>query len=338
MSTLSPTPVAAKPASRTAPQRSLLIDAVKGMAILLVAFGHTMQGLVHRYQGAETGWSYRTDMYIYSFHMPAFFFVSGVFVLNSLHKRGVGRFIVSKLETVMYPFWLWACIVLPWLPLVFGRFMNQKLAPIHGLLLNPLTGNYGWFLPSLFVALLLAALLRRVPMAVLFAASWIVSILWRFIAIDDIDRGLTLLPFLVAGMWIGPRVTRLDEIPRWQCGVLAAVAAYVIWLATPIGVQPLYWGFVPVGLLGTAMLLFLGRLCGTGGFGRFFAWLGVASLAIFLFAPFGQVAARAFLERFGVHNMALHLILGTAASTLPVAWIYGHRERWKLGWAFAWPF
>ena len=59
------------------PQRSLLIDIVRGLSISLVVLGHTNQGLIHRGRWGTSVTGLHLDTFIYAFHMPAFFFVSG---------------------------------------------------------------------------------------------------------------------------------------------------------------------------------------------------------------------------------------------------------------------
>src|SRR5580692_3234619 len=87
----------------TSGTRSNIVDIVKGIAIILVAYGHTAQGMIHRKWWVTPG-AYFSDNFIYSFHMPAFFFVAGLFVIGSITKRGARRFTVEKLKTILYPY------------------------------------------------------------------------------------------------------------------------------------------------------------------------------------------------------------------------------------------
>jgi hypothetical protein len=153
-----------------------------------------------------------------------------------------------------------------------------------------------------------------------------------------IDRGLTMFAFLAAGMWLGRWLTWLERIPAALSFVLAGVTGYAVFVFTPFGAEPIWWGFVPAGLGGTLMLLLLARSLGGSSVARLFAWLGIASLAIFLLAAFGQGFGRAVLDALHVHTIAVHLTVETILATLPPAWIYQHRERLRIGWMFAWPF
>src|SRR5580692_5056972 len=84
-------------------KRSQIVDIVKGIAIILVAYGHTSQGMMHRGWWTSPGAIF-SDAFIYSFHMPAFFFIGGLFVMGSITKRGNLRFTVDKLKTILYPY------------------------------------------------------------------------------------------------------------------------------------------------------------------------------------------------------------------------------------------
>ena len=67
--------------SKVFASRSLLVDVVRGLAISLVALGHTDEGTEHRDWWGTSHVGYQLEMFIYAFHMPAFFFDSGIFRL-----------------------------------------------------------------------------------------------------------------------------------------------------------------------------------------------------------------------------------------------------------------
>src|SRR5580700_2918929 len=135
--------------------RSNVVDIVKGIAILLVVYGHTAQGLVHRGWWAGPGASY-SRTFIYSFHMPAFFFVAGLFVTGSIAKRGSKHFAVDKMRTILYPYVLFALISVTIEPLI-GRFKSGTHAfHWNSFLTSVADGDISWFLFTLFVCLMLA--------------------------------------------------------------------------------------------------------------------------------------------------------------------------------------
>ena len=126
MSRQTQTPDAREPI--TSGIRSNIVDIVKGIAIILVVSGHTAQGMVHRGWWASSGAAF-SETFIYSFHMPAFFFVAGLFVMGSIAKRGNKHFAVEKLKTILYPYVLFAIIGVALEPLI-GRFKSGT-QPFH---------------------------------------------------------------------------------------------------------------------------------------------------------------------------------------------------------------
>ncbi len=92
----------------SAAARVAWVDVAKGIGIFLVVEGHVLPGL----QSAgllptdeqSPGLRFLHD-WTYAFHMPLFFFLSGLFVLRSA-QGGLARFLDGKLRTVLYPYLL----------------------------------------------------------------------------------------------------------------------------------------------------------------------------------------------------------------------------------------
>ncbi|MDE1160329.1 MAG: acyltransferase family protein [Acidobacteriaceae bacterium] len=324
----------AKPLSAAA-QRSLLIDVVKGLAIILVAMGHTNQGLSRE---ILIPWTVRVNAFIYAFHMPAFFFVSGIFVLSSLQKRGLRHFLVNRAKTLLWPFYVFAILISPWTPYLFRRWMHEGPPPLHDVLRNLVSANAEWFLPTLFFSLIIVALLRRVPAPLLFLLSWPLGVYWHQIGLAWVDRTVEFLPFLWLGVWVGSRYGVIERVPRGVAASLAMVLGGVIYVLTPNQLYLSNWRFVPVGIAGTLMLLLLARVIGSGALGRGLAWLGVASLGIYLMASYGQGFGRLLLHLVHVRAPLPHLLFDSAVAIAFGAWVYQHREKLRIGWIFICPF
>lgn len=125
--------------------RVLWIDWCKGIGILLVLLGHTLH----------------TDLslvYIYGFHMPLFFFLSGL-VCNE-KKYNWNTFLRSRFNTLVLPYAVF--YLLTW---IYWLFVERNFRPIDLAWWQPLAGMvYGaqwhglmdhngilWFLPCLFM-------------------------------------------------------------------------------------------------------------------------------------------------------------------------------------------
>ena len=275
---------------------------------------------------------------IYAFHMPAFFFVSGVFLRASVQKRGERRFAAEKLRSMIYPYVLWAFLYAA-AALVFARYMVTTPLTWRLFFFNLLTANTSWFLPTIFFAVMLGMLLRRLPNVALFVLAAVVSVLPMHTDILFVRLGLQHLPFLVAGMWVGMSFTRLEAVSARVAGPVAAVLCLAVVMITGSSLRYSRWMALPVGLLGTLMLLLVARCLGNRSAARGLAWIGAASFGIFLLSSFPQGAGREVVRQV-LHTTAPvpQLIFPTLLAILLPAWLYHRRIRLHLNWMFVWPF
>src|SRR5271170_1098027 len=242
----------------TSGKRSNLVDLVKGLAIILVVYGHTAQGVEHRgwWTGPGMGLS---ENFIYSFHMPAFFFVSGLFVLGSIRRRGPGNFTLEKMKTILYPYLLIAVISAALGPLT--RRFQVTYSPFHWktFLMNVSDGSVSWFLFTLFFCLLLALLTVRVPnwLRFLFAVVAGVSPIYGSYITERVLREFC---FVAAGMWVGNQIFRLERVPKWMAAVGFVLTAAFQFTATSLYGYPNRWTYIGLGLTGAAALLLLARV------------------------------------------------------------------------------
>jgi fucose 4-O-acetylase-like acetyltransferase len=316
----------------------MLIDVVRGIAISLVALGHTNQGLMHRQWWGNSTIGTRLDMAIYAFHMPAFFFVSGVFLRAGVDKRGKKHYTLEKLRTVLYPYVLWVSIfaasVTP-----LARFTPQRFPGWKVFFLGLVTGNISWFLPTLFFLLMIGMLTRRIPAPVLFVLSVIIYMLFPFNPyVAFLERGVENLTFLVAGIWMGNSYKHMQRIPITVSAVCAAACAVVIVMMTAqprFGATPV---FLFLGLLGTLMLMLVARCLGQSASARTLAWIGAASFGIFLMSSLPQLAGREVLARiFHTTSPLPQLIFPTLLAIFVPAWLYHYRIRLHIQWMFRSP-
>jgi fucose 4-O-acetylase-like acetyltransferase len=321
----------------TSGTRSNLVDLVKGLAILVVVYGHTAQGAAHRGWWTGPGMAFSRN-FIYSFHMPAFFFVSGLFVLGSIRRRGASNYTLEKLKTLLYPYLLFAVIVAVLGPLT--RRFQVAYSPFHwkAFLLNVADGSVSWFLFTLFFCLMLALLTARLP-------NWMRFLLAVMAGVSPIygsyitDRVLREFCFVAAGMWVGNHIFLLERLEKTKAAIglvlLGAFQVVTIYFSGYVG----RWNYILMGLTGTAGLFLLSRLLESHRVGDALVWLGRASLAIFLLSAFAQGATRVVLSNvFHTNNLWLQLLLPTAFAAVLPAIVWYQQDRWRLGWLFHWPF
>ena len=87
-------------------ERNLFIDELKGIAIILVVFGHILQFVFKVDLGSFVFAS------IYSFHMAFFMFLSG-YSLSLGHEKLELKYIIRRCCSLFIPFIIWGgCIFL----------------------------------------------------------------------------------------------------------------------------------------------------------------------------------------------------------------------------------
>lgn len=142
--------------------RSDWIDSLKGMAILLVVIGHL------------TAVTSGLNQYIYSFHMPLFFFISG-YLFNFEKYMDIGKeYLIKKIYSLMIPYFFFSAISYVFYVImdslyqpqiqnieVFGKGILFNLYVILSSASGYLINTPLWFLPCLFITELLFFILRK---------------------------------------------------------------------------------------------------------------------------------------------------------------------------------
>lgn len=133
------------------------IDNAKGIGICLVVVGHCLKGLLSAGLIPETSNTTLLWNIIYSFHMPLFFFLAGLFVTNSLQRAGRRQLILSKIDSVLYPYLLWS-LLQGSLEIGMSEYTNRNTSwqDVLSLFWQPYAQF--WFLYELFLFFCLAAI------------------------------------------------------------------------------------------------------------------------------------------------------------------------------------
>jgi fucose 4-O-acetylase-like acetyltransferase len=138
------------------------VDYAKGIAIFLVVYRHVFEGLKRAGLNSEDymGLEYANIMF-FSFRMPLFFIVSGIFLTGSLAKRGLGPFTAQKAKTILYPYFLWGILQITF-QIVLSNYVNSDRTPEHYtyLLYSPRRVDQFWYLYALFNVTILYALVK----------------------------------------------------------------------------------------------------------------------------------------------------------------------------------
>lgn len=170
---LDSSPSSASQPPAAALQRDARFDLVKAIAIYLVVLGHVIQNALSD-NGGDAFFSHPLFEFIYTFHMPLFFVISGYFAQRAL-TRPLIRLVADKILQLV-------------LPAVAFRIVYAKILGI-GTFTFPYINCIGfWFIGCLFLCFVTAglglALFRRfyvgllVPALLLSTGAWETSFLY----------------------------------------------------------------------------------------------------------------------------------------------------------------
>ena len=126
--------------------RSLYIDIVKGIAIILVVFGHGIEYYSDEYLAGNLFYSDKLHNIIYAFHMPLFMLVSGYLFYGSVVRYSWRYNLKTRFSKLLLPVVLWNTLYLAILNTV--NLLNGKPVPWGEELLSYTSAL--WFLWAIF--------------------------------------------------------------------------------------------------------------------------------------------------------------------------------------------
>lgn len=292
------------------------VDAARGIGMVLVVLGHAIGGLVDAGLMHTRGGGAWTFHLIYTFHMPLFFLLAGVFVQARLKGGAVG-YLGDGAARIAWPYVLWSIATLALIDSL-GTLVNRPAqldaARIATLLWEP--AAQFWFLHALLVLHLASALLvprvgARGYLAVMACAYVVASVVELPVALSRPMRfGLFHALGVLAGPWL---VSTLAELPRRRAALMAAMMALACVVAAQVVKEQgwSYWsaGALPAAAFGTGAVLLLAHVLPATATTPL-AFIGRCALAVFAAHVIFVAGTR----------IALHKLLGIdiAAALLPL--------------------
>lgn len=132
-------------------ERDVFYDILKGYAIFLVAWGHSIQTMLSDWQ------SNPVLLAIYMFHMPLFIAISGRFFLSSVERSSTTDFIKRKFLHLYLPSLTWGFLMS--VVMLVHKFLKHKPIDIGYFLNITFTGM--WFLTVLFIVSVMGCLIYK---------------------------------------------------------------------------------------------------------------------------------------------------------------------------------
>lgn len=290
------------------------IDIAKGLGIFLVVVGHTLIGLYNaNIKISETAFCFFTT-YIYSFHMPLFFFLSGWFIDRSL-KNGFFSFLKSKLIYIAYPYFIWSLIQSHIRSWVYHESTNIAQTFLY----TPYAQF--WFLYSLFFLSVVYGALRamRLPWPLILAGT-VFSIALVHNANNPyqmfLERRFLYAPYFVIGMLVSS-VNLENLLSKKQLLITSAVCFFVLFFPCYyIGTLHYPWYYLSA-LLGITASLSLCIALQTSATGQLLQTLGQYSMAIFILHVMASACIRIILQQLlHIQSFAIHCTIGCVAGII----------------------
>lgn len=185
------------------------LDVLKCIVMYLVVVGHAVP------KGTNDTLGY----YIYSFHMPLFFMISGMTFYLQCAKREftLNKLIKNKAKTLLWPYLVFSLAALPLWLFNFRIISKDSSMRIFELMLGMVysneeqvssTSNAMWFLPTLFLALILFWLILQ----------------WA----QNDEKIYTLTVLIIACFGYGVSITKKDFNSPWHIYTVPIALVFIL--------------------------------------------------------------------------------------------------------------
>lgn len=296
-------------------ERVAYLDVARGIGILLVVLGHCIGG-VHAAGLVSDGSPAWFSFYlIYSFHMPLFFFLAGVFVEARIVSRP-GHFAATAVMRIAYPYFLWGAVQTAFSILAAGVVNNPVALPPAYQFVSMFWAPPAqfWFLYVLFflhlVALIAIRAAGRVGFALAFALIFAACAVWPGVAgfVTHYVSGADILFYVLAvivGGWLVNWRGRIAS-PYALALIGAIVFLSLVWIGWRAQASPDSYATLPAAFAGTAVVVLLCRSDALRE-NRWLAYLGRRSLTIYVLHVLCVAGTRIALLK-GLHAANLAVV------------------------------
>jgi len=308
--------------NNTMQERNVWVDYAKAIGIILVVYGHVARGVFNAGLPMDEAEFVLVDSIIYSFHMPLFFFLSGLFFFDSLQKRGRGGLIINKIDTIAYPFIVWS-LLQGLFEVALSNYTNGQVTLVEVFSLLWMPRAQFWFLYALFLVFVVCTFLyakadRRffLPFVVLFGVLFVFQ---QDLTINNMTRfilGNTV--FFALGVWFNE--VKAFFLARYSSltlvfGAMFIAGQYLFHVTFGMNYTD---GGLPVLALATVSIFFMVALSMWLGQYRldWLLFIGASSMTIYLMHILAGSGVRVILSKFmGIDSITIHLLVGTLIGT-----------------------
>lgn len=335
------------------------IDYARGITILLVVYRHVFEGLDNVGEGVGNHEVLKYfNIFFFSFRMPLFFIVSGIFIGSSLSRKGIGAYIGNRFQTIFYPLLVWGTIQVT-LQLAFAGYVSAARTPFDylNLVINPRKIEQFWYLNALFCVSVLYALVHWYGKAKAWQQVVLGSILYAiggYCLMNKIFLGFLndvlffYLFFAIGHLFSGWVLNRDNQrvLSSWRTTLIALpffIAVQHYFTHLNLLHQDDYYVqfqrpalFAVAALVGGAYIVQVSFLLQRLAVLKFLRVIGYHSLYIYVMHLMITSGARIVLVKaFGIENIPLLLVVSvTIGVILPIV-LYNIFERLGAWWLFS---
>lgn len=304
--------------------RATWVDYGKGIGIILMAYAHLQSSAYHSGIQIPERFFALTDSIIYGFHMPFFFFLSGLFVESSFQKRGAKDYLLDKFTRIFYPYIIWSALQVS----VEVMFSNQTqqgatLPDLFAVIYRP-WGQF-WFLYALLLMHITYVIFSRFgkyALALMFGASIILFFYPLSINLFGFFGFRTHFIFFASGILLSSQTMKTENyaLPLWAVTLLLAAlvgSGYFIFtnLIPPVRLvdSSNSFYFLYLSIIGIIACSALSQYFARNNSAHFLQTLGTYSLQIYLVHMLAGAGIRmVLLHVLSIQNWVTHLIIGVS--------------------------
>lgn len=301
------------------------IDVAKGLGIVLVVYGHVLRG-IHGSLAIPLSESFFmfSDNFVYSFHMPLFFILSGLFFEKSLRKRTTISFLKEKLYSLAYPFIVWS-ILQTSIEFFLSKYTNGSVGIEELWTCLFIPRAQFWFLYALFFINLINLCLFAINKKYGLIFSMVLAV---FLFGFDVDLGVFTrtanhLIYFNLGIMLHGVIFRYINVIEGSFFALLFSATLFLLLWFLFAQKEFVFNsvFFPwfnfvLALLGIVGVVLLSSWLVRFDFSLLFEKLGFYSMQIYLTHIIIGSGIRVALMKIGILSPLIHIIVGTTAGIL----------------------
>jgi fucose 4-O-acetylase-like acetyltransferase len=313
--------------------RMAWVDYLRGIAILLVVYRHVLLGILASGMVLPSAWLDANIMF-FSFRMPLFFILSGIFINGSLAKKSLRQLIYIKFENLLYPYFIWSFLQIT-LQILAGHWTNAQrgLIDYTYIFYQPKKLDQFWYLPALFNSTVIYLLIRTK----LKLQGWMqIGLGLIFYFLSPFCRSVSMMSdwmefyiFFAIGDTVSAFFFR-EKVQAFLKNPYALLCMLPVFLASQVYYLYLYHispnndvnlaFFLVIALTGCLTMCMLAFRLQHWNILRFLRILGYHSLYIYVMHVIVAAFVRVILTKvFGIHQPVALLFIGIAlAATIPV--------------------